>query len=337
MLLAKWNERDSITVAVSPADECDCLLSNLVHLNSIKSKGMQSKCKGRALVMRNDYMTNTMRDVLPLPDYKVILPKGQFNGICAHYNIRTDPDLGMGWAVLRRVACSCGPCKDQQLQRSWVLHDNIAAQPRYVVNKDCELWPSYKGANDWKICALMPKMEAGKKLARESLCYVLNALEARMSLMMHKGQVGAVGTIDEAGMGYYLVKWLSEPYTLQENIDGMSGVIPTRSMVVDGLYFNRVQCAQCWYTPSGDTAVVEEKYVLQNGLQLQPISTTNALPNACTRVEAMQKKAIKVSTLDHKGIMEEATNRDRLEYKEDDEDKSNEDSEESKEIELESK
>jgi hypothetical protein len=86
------------------------------------------------------------------------------------------------------------------------------------------------------------------------------------------------------------------------------------SMVVDGLYFNRVEQAPLWYTPSGDTTVVEVKYVLQTGLQLQPISMTNALPNACTRVEPMLKKAIKVSTLDNEAIMEEATKRDRLEY-----------------------
>jgi hypothetical protein len=105
-------------------------------------------------------------------------------------------------------------------------------------------------------------------------------------------------------------------------------MIPVGSMVVDGLYFNRVQRAPFWYTPSGDATVVE---VLRTGLQLQPISTTNALPNACARVKAMRKKAIKVLTLDHEAIMEEATKRDRLEYEEDNVHKSNEDSEESKE------
>jgi hypothetical protein len=165
MLSAKWIERDGITVAVSPADKCIHLLSNPTRLNGIKSKGMQSKRKGRALVMRNNYMTYTMMDVPPLPDYKVVLPKGQFNDIHAHYNIRTNPDLGMGWAAQRRVACSCGPCKDQ-LQRPWVLRGNITAQPRYAVNKDCKLWPSYEGANNWKICTLVPKTEADKKLVR---------------------------------------------------------------------------------------------------------------------------------------------------------------------------
>jgi hypothetical protein len=114
-------------------------------------------------------------------------------------------------------------------------------------------------------------------------------------------------------------------------------MISIGSMVVDGLYFNRVQRALLWYTPSGNTTVVEVKYVLWTGLQLQPISTTNALPNTCTRVKAMRKKAIKVSTLDHKAIMEEATKRDRLEYEEDNVHESNEDSKESKESDSESK
>ncbi len=240
MLSAKWIEHNSITIAMSPADKCVCLLSNPARLNGIKSKGMRSKHKGRASVVRNDYMTYTMMDVPPLLDYKVVLPKGQFNGIHAHHNICTDPDVSMGWAGLHQVACGSGPCKDQ-LQRPWVLHGDITAQPRYAVNKDCKMWPSYEGANDWKICALVPKTEVDKKLAHKSLRCVLNALEACMSLMMREGQVGAVGTSDNTAMGYYLVKWLSKPYTLQEDTEGISGMIPTESVVVDGLYFNRVQ------------------------------------------------------------------------------------------------
>jgi hypothetical protein len=91
--------------------------------------------------------------------------------------------------------------------------------------------------------ALMPKTEADKKVVRELLCCILNALVARMSLMMREGHIGALGTTDKKAMGYYLVKWLSKPYTLQEDTEGMSGLIPVGSMVVYGLYFNRVQQA----------------------------------------------------------------------------------------------
>jgi hypothetical protein len=50
----------------------------------------------------------------------------------------------------------------------------------------------------------------------------------------------------------------------------------------------------------------------------------------------MRKKAIKVSTLDHEAIMEEATKRDRLEYEEDNVHESDENSEEIKENDSES-
>jgi hypothetical protein len=195
------------------------------------------------------------------------------------------------------------------------------------------MWLSYKGANDWKVCALVPKTDADKKEAHESIRCVLNAHIARMSLIMWEGEVGAVGTTDEAAMGYYLVKWLSEPYTLQTDTAGMSGMIPAKTIVADALYFNRVQHTPHWYTPSGVMTVVKIKYVMRTDLQLQQISTTNALPLACARAEATQKKTVKVLPLDHEGIMEEVSKHGRLEYDEnnDDNDKRKEESDEESE------
>ncbi len=171
---------------------------------------MRARQEGKALVLRNNYESCTMVDVSPIPDYKVVLPKGRFNALCAHYNIHTDPDLGLGSAVLRQVACGCGPCKDQ-LKRPWVPLFEPTAQSRYAQNKECVMWLSYEGANNWKVCTLVPKTEADKKEACESIRCVLNAHIARMSLIMRKREVGAVGTTNEEAMGYYLVNWLSKP------------------------------------------------------------------------------------------------------------------------------
>ena len=81
------------------------MLSNPSRVNGIKSEGMQAKCDAKALVSCNDHMSYMVGGVPPIPDYKEVLPKGKFNSLRAHYNIRTDPDLGLGWAALRRVAC----------------------------------------------------------------------------------------------------------------------------------------------------------------------------------------------------------------------------------------
>ena len=65
---------------------------------------------------------------------------------------------------------------------------------------------------------------------------------------------------------------------------------------------------------------MEVKHILRTGLRVQPISATNALPRTCASQEATRKKALKVLSLDHEAIMEEASKQDRLEYKDEDED-----------------
>ena len=151
----------------------------------------------------------------------------------------------------------------------WLPRVNKYEQPRYVANNRCILWQSYEGANDWKIFQLEPVNKEEETGARDSIRCVLNALEARMSLAIREGEVGAVGTIDEAAMGYYIVKWLSELYALQVDAEGISGIVTAGAMVVDGLYFNRVQQAPYWYTQSEERSIIKVKHVLQSGLHLK--------------------------------------------------------------------
>ncbi len=127
---------------------------------------------------------------------------------------------------------------------------------------------------------------------------------------MRSGDVGAVGTTDEAAMGYYFVKWLTEPYTLQAEREGMARMIGTGALVVKGVYLNRVRGAPYWYTLSEVRAVFEMRHVLWTGLQLLKISSKNMLPRACNRMEATRQKVVKVVPLDHNKIMEEAERRD---------------------------
>jgi hypothetical protein len=95
---------------------------------------------------------------------------------------------------------------------------------------------------------------------------VLIAMEGRIALMIREGKIGAVATMDEAAIGYYVVKWLSKPYSLQEDMEGMSGVIGTGVMVANALFYNRMMHAPFWYMQSGERMVVEVRYVLLNGL-----------------------------------------------------------------------
>ena len=78
---------------------------------------------------------------------------------------------------------------------------------------------------------------------QESIQCILNTTEAQVSLMMHMGEVGALGTMDEAAMGYYLVKWLSTTYTLQEETEGIAKIIGAGKMVAEAVCFTRVEHA----------------------------------------------------------------------------------------------
>ena len=178
--LRSGRKKIGVSIVVSPAAEYIRMLSDPSRINGIKRKGMRAKQEGTALVKRNDYATYSMVDVLLIPEYKLVLEKGKFNEFQAHYNIRTDPNLGLRWAAICWVAWGC----------------------------------AYEEANNWQICELVASMPEDERCARELNKCVLNAMEVHISLMIREGEVGVVVATDEAAMGYYVVKWLSKPYSL---------------------------------------------------------------------------------------------------------------------------
>ena len=52
-------------------------------------------------------------------------------------------------------------------------------------------------------------------------------------------------------------------------------------------------------------AVIEVRYVLQTGFEMDGISGDNPLPRTCSKKEASRHDARKVSILDHEEIMED--------------------------------
>jgi hypothetical protein len=190
MLNAKWIEHGGELVAVIPATECVQMLSNPSWINGIKSEGMRASCEGKALVEQKTYECYTMDDVLPILNYKIKFPKGKFNGMHAYYNICTEPNLGLGFAALCRIACGCNVCKEQ-LARPWMPCIDMHKQPRYAANRECVLWWSYEGANDWRICKLLLAMVNNEKGVQDLVRCILNAMEARICcLCCRRGRLG---------------------------------------------------------------------------------------------------------------------------------------------------
>jgi hypothetical protein len=81
--------------------------------------------------------------------------KGKHNGLGSCYNIHTGPDLGVGFAAIRQIPCTCDECFEQ-LKRNWMPGTPPNQQPRYEQNKNCELWPVFEGHNDWEVVKIRP-------------------------------------------------------------------------------------------------------------------------------------------------------------------------------------
>ena len=136
----------------------------------------------------------------------------------------------------------------------------------------------------------------------------------RVSLQIVAGEVAAYATTDESTPGYYLVVWRSGPYTLQEAADGVAA----GRQVANAEFFNQVPGAPGWFTPAPTLkTVVDVAHVLRTGIEQLPLSAANKLPNNLavkSKKEAKAKKAAKVDPKDHEAIMEEALQRDQLEF-----------------------
>ena len=95
----------------------------------------------KVLVKQNTCECYTMDDVPPIPKFKIEFPKEKFNGMCAYYNIRTDPGLGLGFAAFCRVVCGYNACKEQLTRLwTWMPHVDMHEQTRYAANEECVLW-----------------------------------------------------------------------------------------------------------------------------------------------------------------------------------------------------
>ena len=64
---------------------------------------------------------------------------------------------------------------------------------------------------------------------------ILHGIETRMNERILTRTFGAMITNDEATQGYYLVKWIKEPHTVQENTI-MKGVEPQQTIFLEKSY-----------------------------------------------------------------------------------------------------
>jgi hypothetical protein len=85
-------------------------------------------------------------------------------------------------------------------------------------------------------------------------------------------------------------------------------------------YLNKVPRAKRWYTQSTVCATVRLQQAIASNLHLEPLSSTNKLPNTCNKTVAQRKAAKKLSGHLHDVLLSEIARRDMMDHIEDTDD-----------------
>jgi hypothetical protein len=268
----------------SMAGECYRLLSNQERVDGVASDMKHVKRESEKKVQSRMYFLQKHEDVehdnLKCTG-KLKSGPGKRNGLRNMYNIRADPDLGVGYSAVRRIPCGCKACT-QQIQEPWLADEKVQfhEQPRYKENKECQYWNNFHGLNEWQKVTITPTKVATQEDIDFAHAEVLEDYATRMSGEVQVGKVGAFSTDDERYKdGYYLVEWTDEPYTLQEDIQLLEYDPPARiqsgELVGKAKYLEKVPRAKFWYTPTIYETTVRMKNVLSADVNLLPISAEN--------------------------------------------------------------
>ena len=247
------------------------------------------------------------------------LKRGEHNGVLGHYNIRADPDLGLGVVALCHVPCACSGCLEQ-LSIHWENNVNIKDQPRYASSSSrCKFWPLFHGLNDWKVVRLLRTSEDDDKDDEKAMA--LEGIATRMAEEVVPGRYGAFLMDDEDAGGFYIVKWTTTAYTLQEDIMVQEYDPPiklqSRELVACGEYLNKVPRANLWYVPPPQemrTTVRMQQVVLAN-CTMHPVSELNRIPHN-VRTHSFGQNALKLDLVQYESMLEESTWRKKMDHNE---------------------
>ena len=318
----------SETESTSFAMECLRLCSLQERKDGVKSSSKYAKREQAAPVSERLYYLQKREDVR-LGQLKMALrglPKGAaHSGLLARYNIRTDPDLGVGRAALRRIPCSCQACRIQ-LGESWAPRTPIEEQRRYQENVDCRYWQIFKGLNDWLIVDLCPSAGTDMDDVQEACYDVIEGLCEQMSQAIKIGQTGAIGTEDMETQGYYLVRWETEAYRFAPNDEQESEIdnlpqLEEGDLVVRGKYHALIKGAPFWYSPPSpddddDSVLVRVQTVLSAEVELHPVEEGLYDPPRNKRRTIEKVKGSRILEVDHLDLLEEIVRRERIDQEE---------------------
>ena len=160
-------------------------------------------------------------------------------GLSNHYHMRFYPKLGHGICAIRRIPCACAECT-YMFYKHWIPGLTPKQQPRYQPVTDFYYWPFIDYFNKWNIITLSHKSTTSEAF-EEINQFFLDVISNHMASLVQNGRYGAMNTTDTSTMRYYVIKFVSETYILQEDTTCNGKIISSGEIVVKTQYLSCIQ------------------------------------------------------------------------------------------------
>ena len=202
-----------------------------------------------------------------------------------HYHLRFDPKLGHGICAILRIPCAFVSCTSM-LDKPWISGMQSTKQARYQPVTNCAYWPvlgSYKNLN---IIESTPKSIPSEAFDEIHLV-VLGVISENMASLVQSGMYGTINTDDNTSNLFYVVQFISDSYTLQNNTTIYEQVISDGELAVKSQYICSMQGNTNWYwkqKTQQHTIIVPTHAILHPRLDVIIIRYVQDIPkNICSR------------------------------------------------------
>ena len=157
-------------------------------------------------------------------------------GLRKQYHLQLNPKLGHGKCAILWIPCAYIACTTM-LDNPWARKVYHNKQPHYQPVIDCTYWPMLDAFNNWNITQLTNKTTSSENFDAVHKV-VLYGTGDNMASLVHWCKYGAISSVDLTTTGQYVIKYLSEPYKLQENQTMYAKVINACALVVKAEYLS---------------------------------------------------------------------------------------------------
>ena len=207
-------------------------------------------------------------------------------GLSKHYHLRFDPKLGHDIFAIRRIPCACVGCASM-LDIPWIsgIPSNKKARYQPVTNFTyCPVLGSY---NNWNIIELTAKytpFEAFDELHK----VVIDRINENMASLVQYGMYGAINTYKTTINGFYVIQFISDTYTLQNNTTIYGQVIYAGELFSNEQYICSTQENTNWYwkqQPLQHTIIVPKRRIIHSRIDAITIRDIQNIPkNVCNYI-----------------------------------------------------